>query len=380
MNFKPNRTQAGVRTVFTATILVALLAACSSTDKPKPAQLAANTPLIAVSQAWTARVGPQATGLQPVVSGRVVTVAGADGTVAAIEAATGRDVWRSNVKGAIAAGPGSDGKVAAVVTQGNEVVALDGGNELWREKLASQVFTPPFVAGGRVFVLAADRSVSAFDGQSGRLLWRQQRPGEPLVLKQPGVLLAVGDTLVVGLSGRLAGLDPLNGTVRWEAPIATPRGINDVERLVDLVGRTARKGGVVCARAFQASVGCVNADRGSLLWTKPANGYDGLDGDGTLVFGTESDGKMVAWQARDGERAWTSDRLQYRGLTAPVLLGRSIAVGDNTGLVHFVSREDGALLNRMPTDGSAIATTPVLADGTLVVVTRNGGIFGFRPE
>ena len=47
--------------------------------------------------------------------------------------------------------------------------------------------------------------------------------GEPLVLRQSGVLLAVEDTLVAGLSGRLVGLNPLNGTLRWEAPIANSR-------------------------------------------------------------------------------------------------------------------------------------------------------------
>ena len=194
------------------------------------------------------------------------------------------------------------------------------------------------------------------------------------------MVLAVGDTLVVGLSGRLAGLNPLNGAVRWEAPIASPRGINDVERLVDLVGRASRRGDVVCARAFQSSVGCVNAERGSLLWAKPANGFEGLDGDNTVVFGTEGDGKVVAWRTTDGERVWTSDKLLYRGLSAPALLGRSVAIGDSTGFVHLLSREDGALLNRLSTDGSAIVSAPVLVGGTLVAITRNGGLFGFKPE
>jgi outer membrane protein assembly factor BamB len=84
------------------------------------------------------------------------------------------------------------------VVTANEVVALQDGKELWRQKLGAQAFTAPFVAGARVFVLAADRSVNAFDGQTGRKLWTQQRPGEPLVLRQSGVMLAVGDTLVVG--------------------------------------------------------------------------------------------------------------------------------------------------------------------------------------
>jgi len=34
----------------------------------------------------------------------------------------------------------------------------------------------------------------------------------------------------------------------------------------------------------------------------------------------------------------------------------------------------------LPTDGSAIVTAPVMAGGALVVVTRNGWIFGFKPE
>ncbi|HEY1103348.1 MAG TPA: outer membrane protein assembly factor BamB [Burkholderiaceae bacterium] len=381
MKYESKVAVASVLRALFAIVLVASIAACSSTgDKPKPAALAPNTAQIAVSQAWTARIGPQTVGLQATASGNVLTVAGRDGSVAAIDAATGRDVWRTSIRGPIAAGVGSDGRVAAVVSDANEVVALDEGREIWREKLSAQVFTPPFVAGGRVFVLAADRSVMAFDGQTGRLLWRQQRPGEPLVLRQPGVVLAVGDTLVVGLSGRLAGLNPLNGAVRWEAPIASPRGINDVERLVDLVGRASRRGDVVCARAFQSSVGCVNAERGSLLWAKPANGFEGLDGDNTVVFGTEGDGKVVAWRTTDGERVWTSDKLLYRGLSAPALLGRSVAIGDSSGFVHLLSREDGALLNRLSTDGSAIVSAPVLVGGTLVAITRNGGLFGFKPE
>ena len=276
-----------------------------------------------------------------------MAVASSDGTVAVIDAATGRDLWRASAGGPLAAGVGSDGKLVAVVTRANELVALSGGKEAWRQKMPAVSYTAPFVAGGRVFVLTADRAVTAFDGQTGRKLWTQQRAGEPLVLRQGGVMLAVGDTLVVGLSGRLVGLNPLNGSVRWEAPLATPRGINDVERLVDLVGGVSRVGETVCARAFQASVGCVNAVRGAVLWTKPANGAEGVTGDDRLVFGTESDGKVMAWRRDSGERVWTNDRLLHRGLTAPLALGRSVIVGDNTGLVHLLSREDGSLLNRL---------------------------------
>jgi outer membrane assembly lipoprotein YfgL len=362
-------------------VVLGLLAACSSgPQKPKPTELAPNPGLLGVRLAWTAKVGAVDSAMDTKVSGTMVTVVNSEGVLAAFDAATGAELWRAALGAPIAAGVGSDGKFTAAVTRANDLLVLDGGRELWRQKLLAPSFTAPLVAGGRVFVLAADRSVTAFDGSSGRKLWNQQRPGESLVLRQAGVLLAVGDTLVAGMGGRLAGLNPGNGSIRWEAAIATPRGTNDIERLVDLVGRVARDGAVVCARAFQAAVGCVDTARGSLLWSKPAIGSIGVHGDEKYVFGVESDGKMIAWRRGDGDRAWVSERLLYRNLTAPLAVGRSVVVGDEAGLVHWLSRDDGSILTRMATDGSALVAGPVLANGTLIVVTRNGNIFGFKPE
>ena len=88
----------------------------------------------------------------------------------------------------------------------------------------------------------------------------------------------------------------------------------------------------------------------------------------------------MAWRADTGDRAWSADQLRWRRLTGPLVLGRSVVVGDNTGLVHLLSREDGSPLNRLTTDGSGIAATPVVAANTLVVVTRSGGVYGFVPE
>lgn len=366
--------------IFSVATLV-LLAGCSSGGKrPQPAELTAVTPLVAAPQTWTSRIGVVTFPLQAGLANNTVALASDDGTVVMLDPQTGRDIWRVALATPISAGVGSDGLTAAVVTKANDLVTVRNGRELWRQKLISQAFTAPFVAGGRVFVLAADRSVNAFDGESGRKLWTQQRPNEPLVLKQGGVLLAVGDTLVVGLAGRLAGLNPVNGSVRWEAPIATPRGINDVERLVDLIGGIDRQGDTVCARAFQAAIGCVNAARGALTWTKPANGVQGISGDGRLVFGSESDGNVIALKVADGDKAWSSDRLRFRYLSAPVVAGRSVVLGDSLGYLHFLSREDGSLLNRLTTDGSAISINPVVVGNTLVVVTRNGGVFGYQPE
>lgn len=357
------------------------LAACSSSpDKPEPAELPPVAALMGTRLVWSVQVGATDGAVVPRTVGDRVFVAGAGGSVAALDAETGKDVWRVNLNTPIAAGVGADGETAAVITQANELVAMAGGKELWRVRLSASSYTAPLVAGRRVFVLTADRSVSAFDGQTGARLWKQSRPGEPLVLRQPGALLAVGDTLVAGLSGRLVGLNPLNGSVRWEAPIATARGTNEVERLVDIVGPVGRVGNSVCARAYGSAVGCIDASRGTVIWTRPASGTRGLSGDERLVFGVETDGKVRAWQRASGESAWSVDRLKFRDLTAPLSVGRVVAVGDGTGLLHLLSREDGTEMTRLSTDGSAVVGAPMLAGQSLVVQTRKGGVYAWRPQ
>ena len=244
-----------------AALAAALLAACSSgSPRPEPAKLQAIDPVIDVSQAWAAKLGSTVNfPLQPQVLGNRVVLAADDGTVAGFDAANGQRLWSANAGDALTAGVGSDGHTSAVVTRSNQVVALAEGRVLWKHKLGTQSYTAPLVAGGRVFVLGADRSLTALDGRTGARLWHADRQAEPLVLRQSGVLLAVGNTLVAGLSGRLAGVDPDTGASRWEVPLAAARGVNDVEKLVDLVGPVSRQGSVICARAFQAAVGCVDA-------------------------------------------------------------------------------------------------------------------------
>lgn len=364
---------------------VALLSACSlwsaSTERPKPAELGANVPVLGVRQAWVARIGSTAgLPLQVHVTGGAIMLASSDGTVASLDARTGADVWRTKISDGVAAGVGSDGRWTAVVSRENDLIVLEAGKEAWRHRLAAQVFTAPLVAGERVFVMAADRSITAFDAANGASLWTLPNTGAPLVLRQAGVLLAVGDTLVAGISGRLVGINPDTGSVRWDAPLANARGTNDVERLVELVAPVSRVQASLCARAFQASVACVELARGRVEWVQKSNGGSGISGDASAVIGAESNGTLVAWAREDGKQLWVSERLRYRQLSSPLLLGRSVVVGDASGTVHFLSREDASPLNRLATDGSAIDVAPTVADDTLVVVTRAGGVFGFRAD
>lgn len=354
------------------------LAACSGTPRPKPTEIQGVPALPEVRVNWATNLGKVDFPL--VVSAREdrIALANGQGVVAVLDAKSGKDIWRLQLNQPIAAGVGSDGQQAAVVTRSNELVVLQDGKVQWRKTLPAQSFTAPLIAGARVFVLTADRSVMAFDGATGRSLWTQQRPGEPLVLKQAGVMLAFKNTLLVGLSGRLSGLDPNTGAIRWESAIATPRGTNDIERLVDLVSPYDRRGDVVCVRAFQASVGCVNAERGQSVWTRQSVGELGVSGNDSLLIAPLSNGVVQAWNRATGERLWETERLKYRQLSAPLVTPRGVFLADNGGWLYVLSLADGALTNRIKLDSEELAAAPVLAGGQLVVVSREGRVSGLQ--
>lgn len=374
---------------FTAIFTMLLVACATSPDKPKPADLAVNVPKLTIRTAWAGKINAVNFPLNIAVAGEntannaTINVASDDGLIISFNATSGRELWRAQAGKALAAGVGADvaGRaMAAVVTQTNELITFDNGREIWRQKLSASSFTAPLVSNGKVYVLGSDRSISAFELANGGKMWTQKRTNEALTLRQAGVLLMVSDTLVASTSGRLVGLNPLDGSIRWETPIATARGISDVERLVDLVGRVSNVNEVVCARAYRVSVGCVNTFRGKLVWSKQAVGFEGVQGDDISLFGSESDGKVIAWNNANGERLWVSEQLLNRNLSAPAVMDKAVAVGDSTGLIHFLSKADGSSLNRLPTDGSSLAAAPIVVGNTLVVVTRNGGVFGFVAE
>ena len=358
-----------------AALGLVLLSACSGPEKPKPAPLAANPATVPVRVVWS---NPKALGEEPLdlkVDGSNVLIATKAGRLLSLNAATGAENWRVDMGVGMSTGMGGDASRLAVVTQGNALLVLEQGKEIWRTKIQAMVLTAPLVAGGRVFVLAGDRAISAFDAASGQRLWHQQRTGEPLILGQPGLLMAVGDTLVVGLGGRLVGLNPQNGTTRWDVAVANVRGTNEVERLADIVAGSSRQGKTVCVRAFQAAVGCVDAGNGRLMWTRSANGFTGLGGDSAVVAGTEADGRLRVWQRGSGEVLWTSENFRFRGLGAPVAWGQSMVFGDAEGFVHLLDLRDGRLLNRLATDGSAVALAPLVMGKNLVLATQRGGLY-----
>ena len=368
----------------------ALVAGCAD-DAAKPTPLEPLEAKIAGHEVWklslssfgslSALAGNAGFGAQGVAAaGNNFVIGALNGALVSVDAATGKENWRADAGGRLSAGIGTDGRFTSVVTRDGDLVTLDAGKIIWRKHLNAAVYTAPFVAGERVFVLGVDRSVQAFDAVDGKPLWVYAKAGDALTLSQAGVLTAWQDTLLFGLGARLTALDPLKGTIRWEVPVAAPRGTNEVERLADLVGPAARVGSVYCIRAFQNGIGCVDAERVTALWSINLSGGQAIGADVDYVFAGDASDRLSARRRANGETVWLSDKFQNRKLSGMLSIGKVVVFGDLDGYVHFLDRATGTPLLRLPTNGSPIVGTPMRAGNTLAVTTRDGAVYAFRPE
>jgi outer membrane protein assembly factor BamB len=76
--------------------------------------------------------------------------------------------------------------------------------------------------------------------------------------------------------------------------------------------------------------------------------------------------------------------MMYRQLSVPVLVGRNLIVADYQGYVHWLGHDDGALLARTSTDGTAIDVPPLalseVSSSAVLVQTIDGDLYAFSAE
>ena len=140
----------------------------------------------------------------------------------------------------------------------------------------------------------------------------------------------------------------------------------------------------VCAAAFQGRAGCFDVGTGNALWNRDLSTSTGIEIDGRFAFLTDDNSMVNALTRATGTVIWKADKVAYRKLTAPASVGRAIVVGDYKGFVHWMSREDGSLIARSTTDGTALVVAPrsfsVGSAPGVLFQTQGGELYAFVAE
>ncbi|PRY07645.1 outer membrane protein assembly factor BamB [Paraburkholderia sp. BL25I1N1] len=365
---------------------VLTMAACSSTkdERRVPTPLTEFKPVLDVQQAWKASVGKAGRYLfSPVAVGNAVYAAGANGSVAKIDAQTGQDVWRVKLHDDLSAGVGSDGTLTAVGGLKGDVYVLGAdGKQLWTAKAPGEIISPPLVGNGLVVVRTVDGQITAFNAQTGEQKWNYRNRAVPLNLRVSSGMTFAGDAAVLAgfPGGAFAAINLQTGDNYWQTPVSYPKGVTEVERINDVTGPPTLVGSETCAVTFQGQIGCFDANSGRAVWEKAFSSTSGLAQDERAVVAADDWSVVSAFDTNSGAPLWKNDKLKNRDLSVPFILGHAAVLGDYEGYVHFLSRDDGTLVARVKTDGSPITAAPVLAGETLVVLTHDGDLYGYRPR
>lgn len=372
---------------------VTLLSACSSLSwlnpfakedpKTAPAPLQVFTPSMSVKTAWTINLGSSGEYFfSPVVVGSELYAASADGTIAKVNAANGQLVWKIKADLPLTAGVGANAKTVAVAAQKGALFTYDAQGKLrWKAQASSEILSIPAVTDSLVLVHSIDNRITAFDSDTGALKWAVERPLPVLTLRMAtGITIKDQIGLISTPGGKLIALALQNGGLRWEATAAEPKGATELERIVDMSGAPALVGNTVCAASYQGRVACFDAANGTVKWAKSISSEVGVAADERFTFAADNAGGVYGYDINGGATVWKNDKLTNRGLATPTSFGRAVVIGDRLGFLHFLSREDGSFLARMPTDGSKIMSAPVIAGNNLIVQTKSGAVVAFATE
>lgn len=316
----------------------------------------------------------------PVLDQGSVFATGYDGKLYRLDAKTLAEQWRVDTGKKLAGGVGVGEGLVAVGSLKGEVLAYDqSGQAKWQAKVSSEVLAPPTIAGGMVIVRSGDGRIAALDAKDGSRKWVYQRATPALTVRSfAGVIVDRNGAFAGFGGGKLVAVDITTGNVGWEASVALPRGVSELERIADVTSNPQVDGRMVCAAAFQGRVACFDIQSGNLIWAREMSSLAGLTIDGRTLYVSDAKGAVHALDKNNGAYLWKQDKLANRQLSTPLVYRGYVVVGDLQGYVHFLSREDGSFAARIATDGSPVRAKPVaLSDGVLVQ-TKNGGVFALR--
>ena len=391
------------RTLLVGLVALLALAGCHNAKKENvqpPTPLAKDfKPTVQVTRLWRTGVGDGAgesgVRLRPAVVDGVLYADSTDGTIAAIDAASGKTVWSKSSRAhgwfgwgdkkrqdaRYAGGPAAGGDLVAVGTLDGHVYGINAkdGSPRWEATLNSEVLASPVISGNLVVVRTGDGRVYGLDVTTGERRWAYDQGSVPLLsLRGNGPLLVANGVVFFGSDdGKMVALRLDNGEKLWEQTLASGEGRTEIERLSDADGAIMIDGATLYGAAYHGNLVAFDGPSGRPLWSHPFSTYTSL-ALGTALYGVDDQSQVRAFDKNGGADIWKNDALKYRWLTGPAVQGDYVVVGDLEGYVHWLQTGDGALAARERLSKKAIRAQPLVVGDTVYVEDVTGRIGAYR--
>lgn len=333
----------------------------------------------------------------PVVSGGVIYTMDAQSQVVATTA-SGQTAWSRSVippsdnpRDASGGGLAVSGAVLVASTGFGELVALDAasGGELWRQDLNAPGTSSPTIVGDLVYVVSRDGRAWAIEMTTGRIRWTQVST-PPVSNFSGGAGAAVSGEFAIFPfpTGEVLAAFPQGGLRRWSTVVTGQRPGQAASNVSDIAGDPVIDGDRVYVGNFSGRVVALALSNGDRIWTATEGAVGPVWPAGDSVFMVNDLGELLRLDAGDGSAVW---RVQLPGFEenrarrqktrfvhyGPILAGNRLIVASSDGLIRQFDPTSGALVGSIEIPGGA-ASNPIVASGTLYVVSKRGQLLAFR--
>jgi outer membrane protein assembly factor BamB len=246
---------------------------------------------------------------------------------------------------------------------------------------------PPTVADGRVLVRTADNQLYALEPATGEILWRHSG-----LFEQAGLLGGAppayesGIVVVAYSSGEVFGLRVETGRPLWSETVLRPRRIYAIEAISDIVGAPVIDRGRVDVAGSGGEMVALELQTGSRVWDLALTSIQTPWAAGEFLFVVTERGELVCLLRQGGRIRWVSpldppaEEGQIRSgtiWTGPLLVSDRLLVAGSSGEIASVSPYTGEIIGKAPA-GGAVSQPPVVAEGTVFVLTDGGDLVAFR--
>ncbi len=332
----------------------------------------------------------------PVIGGGGLFVMDVAGVLHAMDAATGAKLWTHSFsvygRTALATFGGgasyADGKVY-ITTGVGDVAALDAksGKLLWKVRPAGPMRGSPTIAFGSVFVMTQNNEIHALNADDGNELWQESASlGEAGVFGVAAPAAGQG-TVIAGFStGELIAYRYENGRTLWSDALSRTSLSTSVGVLTDIDADPIIDHGRVYALGIGGRMAAYELVTGQRIWELNLGGISTPAVAGDWLFTLTDDAKVLCIARASGKVRWAAqlDRFQNEKKksgqiywSGPVLAGDRLWLVNSLGDVYAVSAINGTP-KRFAKVGSKITLAPVVAGKTLYVIDDAGKITAFR--
>ena len=344
-----------------------------------PAALQAFEPTYSAKVDWSSNIGKtERYDYTPALDSSAVYANNAAGEIVKLDASNGRQVWRINIGEPISGGIGLGSGVLFVGTKTGNLHAIDAaGKPLWKAKVSSEILSVPRYFDGMVIVRTGDNHIFGLDATDGSRKWVFERTTPALSLRSSVGIIVDGGAVYAGFAGgKMVAIRADTGKLLWEATIAQPKGVTEIERIADITSLPVIDGPLVYAVAYQGRVAAVDRISGKVLWNRDISSYTGMNAEDGKLFVSHALGSVYSLDYETGKTFWRQAGLLNRRLTAPLPMGNVVAVGDLEGYVHFLTRDEGGFAARIKLDSNAVMALITGANNRqLIAETRDGGLY-----